>query len=101
MISTKTRHDKHESVAVSPPVVRDKGKKPSRSQRAWLVKGLKQAGGKLPLFLDDGRQVSERTVQICIEQGWAVPCFANPIKPGWQVCRLTDKGRRALSASAS
>lgn len=84
--------------AATPSAVADKGnKKPSSSQRQWLLKGLKQIGGKLPLFLEDGRQIPERTVQICIEQGWVEPRFANPVKPAWQVCRLTEKGRRVLN----
>ena len=45
--------------------------KPTPSQRRWLRRGLDQAGGKLPLFDEYGRQVSERTVKSCIDQGWA------------------------------
>ena len=71
-------------------------RKPSPPQRQWLLKGLKQPGGKLPIFLDDGRQVCERTVKTCLERGWAEPWFANPIKPNWQICRLTEKGRLAV-----
>jgi|UniRef100_UPI0026C8A26F hypothetical protein len=69
---------------------------PSAAQRAWLVCGLDQAGGKLPLFLPDGRRVDERTVRSCVAAGWAEPWFSNPIKPDWLVCRLTEKGREAV-----
>ena len=70
--------------------------KPTRVQEAWLSRGLSQPGGKLPLFDDQGQRVSERTVRSCIRQGWAEPWFENPLKPDWQVCRLTDAGRRVL-----
>jgi len=70
---------------------------PSPRQWKWLVRGLDQAGGKLPLFDEAGQRFSERTVQSCIEKGWAKPWFDNPIKPDWQICKLTDSGRQVLS----
>ena len=70
---------------------------PSPVQRAWLRRGLDQPGGKLPLFDRDGQQVDPRTVQACLEQGWAEPWFENPIKRDWLVCKLTDAGRTAAS----
>lgn len=70
----------------------------SASQIRWLMRGLSQAGGKLPLFDEEGRRVSERTVQSCLDKGWAEPWFDNPIKPDWQVCRLTESGRRLLES---
>jgi hypothetical protein len=70
---------------------------PSPVQRAWLVRGLNQPGGKLPLFDRAGQQMDPRTVQACIEQGWAAPWFNNPLKPDWLVCRLTDEGRQAVA----
>ncbi len=73
--------------------------KPSAVQRAWLDRGLDQAGGKLPLFDRNGRRVSPRTVESCIKQGWAEPWFDNPLKPDWQVCKLTDTGRKLLAAA--
>jgi hypothetical protein len=66
---------------------------PTASQRAWLQRGLDEPGGKLPMFDAEGRQVDQRTVQSCIDAGWAEPWIANPIKPDWLICRLTDKGR--------
>lgn len=76
-----------------------KGPKPTASQRLWLMRGLDQAGGKLPLFDAAGQRVSERTVRSCIEKGWAEPWFSNPLKPDWLVCKLTAEGR-ALFAEA-
>jgi len=70
--------------------------RPTKAQRAWLARGLDQAGGKLPLFDLNGRRVSQRLVQTCLAKGWAEPWFANPLKPDWQVCKLTDEGRRVL-----
>ena len=70
--------------------------KPSPAQLAWLKRGLEQPGGKLPLFDRDGQRIDPRTVQTCIDQGWAEPWFRNPLKPDWLVCKLTDKGRRIL-----
>ena len=67
--------------------------KPTATQRNWLERGLSQPGGKLPLFDSGGQRVSERTVKSCIDKGWAEPWFANPLKPDWLVCKLTDEGR--------
>ncbi len=75
------------------PMAKNKDVKVTRQQLLWLQRGLDQAGGKLPLFDDKGRKVSERTVRSCIEHGWAEPWFANPLKPDWLVCKLTDAGR--------
>ena len=74
---------------------------PSPVQRAWLKRGLDQPGGKLPLFDTQGQQIDPRTIQACIEQGWAEPWFANPIKPGWLVCKLTVAGRAAVAERRS
>ncbi len=72
----------------------------SAAQRDWLLRGLSQPGGKLPLFNRDGQKISDRTIKSCIRQGWAEPWFENPIKPDWLVCKLTDSGRRALGKKA-
>lgn len=71
---------------------------PTEGQRKWLRRGLKQPGGKLPLFDEMGQKVSERTVRSCLERGWAEPWFDNPLKPGWMVCKLTDEGRKIAVA---
>lgn len=73
---------------------------PTDVQKAWLARGLTQPGGKLPLFDEAGRRIDARTIRACIDQGWAEPWFANPLKPDWLVCRLTDAGRAAASQSA-
>jgi hypothetical protein len=70
--------------------------RPTEAQRRYLARGLTQAGGKLPLFDRDGREVPRKTVESCLSHGWAEPWTRNPIKPDWQVCRLTEAGRRAL-----
>jgi hypothetical protein len=74
---------------------------PSLVQRTWLRRGLDQPGGKLPLFDGQGQQIDPRTVQACVEQGWAEPWFANPIKPDWLVCKLTAAGRKAAVGRVS
>lgn len=71
--------------------------KPTHNQLSWLTRGVNQAGGKLPLFDDNGQRVSERTVRSCIKKGWVEPWFANPIKPDWLVCKLTAAGREVIS----
>lgn len=74
------------------------GSRPSPQQRRWLLKGLTQAGGKLALFDESGKRISERTVRSCMEKGWVESWFVNPIKPDWLVCKLTDAGRAILAA---
>ena len=74
-------------------MAKDNDTKITDQQRRWLQRGLDQAGGKLPLFDDKGRKVSERTVKSCIDHGWAEPWFANPLKPDWLICKLTESGR--------
>ena len=71
--------------------------KPNSAQRRYLVRGLAQPGGKLPLFDEDGQQVHPAVVKACVTHGWAEPWFANPIKADWQICKLTENGRRILS----
>ena len=70
------------------------------AQRAWLGKGLTQAGGKLPMFDEAGQRISDRTIKSCIRQGWAEPWFDNPLKPDWLVCKITAAGRRAVAAAS-
>ena len=84
----------------SPPdhdeVINKAAVRPSGAQRRYLERGLDQPGGKLPLFDREGRQVPLKTVQACIEHGWAEPWTRNPIKPDWLVCRLTAAGYEVL-----
>jgi hypothetical protein len=78
-------------------VTRSPGR-PSPAQLRYLRRGLTQSGGKLPLFDNQGQRVGEKTVQSCIRLGWAEPWFANPMKPDWLVCKITDAGRSAAEA---
>ena len=71
--------------------------KPTDVQAKWLQQGLNQAGGKLPLFDDNGQKISARTINSCLKKGWAEPWFNNPIKPDWLICKLTDAGRIAVT----
>ncbi|BBF91816.1 hypothetical protein [Blastochloris tepida] len=72
--------------------------RPTEAQRRYLMRGLGQAGGKLPLFDADGREVPHKTIEACIAHGWAERWIANPVKPDWLVCRLTAAGYRVLGA---
>ncbi len=69
---------------------------PSAAQRRFLVRGLDQPGGKLPLFDEAGQRIDPRTVRACIAHGWAEPWTRNPVKPDWLICRLTAAGRAVL-----
>ena len=81
-----------------PPADRPpRASRPTTVQRDWLRLGLDQPGGKLPLFYDDGREVNRKTVEACVRKGWAEPWIANPVKPDWLICKLTDAGRTALA----
>ncbi|RME66705.1 MAG: hypothetical protein D6782_03830 [Alphaproteobacteria bacterium] len=71
--------------------------RPSAAQRRYLMLGLDQPGGKLPLFDRNGQRIHARTIQSCLEHGWCEPWFRNPVKPDWLVCRLTASGRRVLA----
>lgn len=72
---------------------------PTPAQLAWLSRGLDQPGGKLPLFDRQGQKVDPGLVRDCIKAGWAERWFHNPLKPDWQVCRLTAKGRGIASTA--
>lgn len=101
---TKVRPSARDADSVSPgtaPVKRAATKAPTRTQRVWLARGLDQPGGKLPLFDHNGRRISARTVKACLDAGWAEPWFQNPVKPDWQVCKLTEAGRAALGAGSA
>jgi hypothetical protein len=72
---------------------------PSLPELFYLRRGLAQPGGKLPLFDLDGQAIAPDVVKTCLKRGWAQPWFANPLKPEWLVCKLTEAGRQ-LAASA-
>jgi len=88
VIELRPQHGKAEK-----PAAENSSSRPSAPQIRWLRRGLTQPGGKLPLFDEEGQRVSDQTVRSCIDRGWAEPWFANPIKPDWLVCRLTEDGR--------
>ena len=89
--------NKEKSRRVDPPAGRTAAaRRPTQAQWRYLERGLTQAGGKLPLFDRNGREVSRKTIESCIAQGWAMPWMHNPIKPDWLVCRLTEGGYRVL-----
>ena len=74
------------------------GVRPTAAQRRYLERGLSQAGGKLPLFDLDGREVPRKTIESCLAHGWATRWLHNPINPDWLVCRLTAAGYRVLGS---
>ncbi|MEP1231147.1 MAG: hypothetical protein ABJG88_10765 [Litorimonas sp.] len=68
----------------------------SDAELDYLRAGLSQSGGKLPLFDVTGQRINPKAMRSCIQKGLCEPWFANPMKPDWLVCRLTDKGRAVL-----
>ena len=74
--------------------------RPTPAQHEWLTHGLNQPGGKLPLFDANGKRIATRTIRSCIDQGWADPWFANPLKPNWLVCKITPLGREKLTCNS-
>jgi hypothetical protein len=82
-----------ERIAARLPV---EGLVPSAAQRRYLVRGVGEPGGKLPLFDESGREIPHRTIETCIAHGWAEAWIRNPVRPDWLVCRLTAQGFHAL-----
>ncbi len=66
---------------------------PTRAALAYLRRGINEPGGKLPLFDRRGQEINPSIIQICLANKWAEHWFANPVKPDWLVCRLTQAGR--------
>ena len=66
------------------------------AERRYLEMGRGQPGGKLPLFDRQGQEISGSLIRSCVDKGLAEPWFANPLKPDWLVCRLTEQGRASL-----
>jgi hypothetical protein len=73
--------------------------RPSTAQLRYLKLGLEAPGGKLPLFDENGQEISPKTIRACIDNGWSQPWFANPLKPDWLVCRITPAGREIVRAA--
>ena len=63
----------------------------------WLQGGLQREEGRLALFDEFGEPVQKAIVRRAIDKGLAEPWFANPMRPQWTVCRLTEKGRHAAT----
>jgi len=83
-------------VGKTPGAAASSSARPTQAQRRWLARGADQPGGKLPLFDGEGGEVPHATIRACIDAGWAEPWFANPVRPDWLVCNLTEAGRRAI-----
>jgi len=86
-----------ESSAATRPV--DHNVKPTWAQIRYLIRGLNEPGGKLPLFDDEGQEIDLRTIRSCVVRGWAEPWFANPVKPDWLICKLTPSGYKILGTT--
>ena len=69
----------------------------SEAELSYLKAGLNQPGGKLPLFDKNGQVIQNAIIRASMKKGLAEPWFANPLKPDWLVCRLTEKGRNLIS----
>jgi hypothetical protein len=89
-----------DSPASDPHAVAPDGK-PNPAQRRYLIRGLTQPGGKLPLFDEYGQHMHPALVRACIVHGWAETWFGNPLKPDWLICKLTPKGRAILDEMES
>lgn len=53
----------------------------------------------MPLHDPFGQRFPDKVIESCLKAGWAEPWLRNPIKPDWLVCRLTEAGRRAVTAN--
>lgn len=69
---------------------------PTTAEAAYMRPGLHQPGRKLPLFDAQARPIRSQVIRACLARGWAERWFADPAAPEWLVCRLTEKGVRAL-----
>src|SRR3954453_22994626 len=85
--------NKEKSRRVDPPAGRPAAaRRPTQAQWRYLERGLTQAGGKLPLFDRNGREVSRKTIESCIAQGWPPAWWPTPTKPYGVVARLLEGG---------
>ncbi len=73
---------------------------PTAEQRRWLGYGLKQPGGKLPLYDEIGARINAEIISSCVKAGWAEPWALNPLRPEPQICRITEAGKQALNREA-
>lgn len=89
------KNGKHHRTAVRKPAGRST-RRMTVGQKQYLMRGLAEPGGKLPLFDLNGQRISRQTIESCLNNGWCEPWTKNPILPSWLVCRLTSKGKAAL-----
>ena len=68
--------------------------------QSWLKGGLRREDGRLAIFDTFGEPVNKAVIKTAIASGYAEPWFSSPMRPQWTVCRLTAKGRAAVSGSA-
>ena len=68
--------------------------------QSWLQGGLDREDGRLAIFDMFGEPVNKAVIKSAIATGLAEPWFSSPMRPQWMVCRLTTKGRDAVSRSA-
>ena len=68
--------------------------------RNWLSGGLDRGDGRLAIFDTFGEPVNKAVIRTAIASGYAEPWFSSPMRPQWTVCRLTAKGRAAVSRPA-
>lgn len=66
----------------------------------WLQGGFDRTDGRLAIFDTFGEPVNKAVIKSAISSGLAEPWFSSPMRPQWMVCRLTPKGRAAVSRSA-
>ena len=71
--------------------------RPTSAQKKYLSLGVKQPGGKLPLFDDNGKRIATSTIEACLKAGWCEHWAVNPIEPKWLVCKLTSDGENVVS----
>ena len=93
-IAKKTRISKNANVQKNTKITA----KPSPAQKRYLKYGLKQPGGKLPLFDKDGQRIPAATIRACMQSGWCEPWAQNPIEPKWLVCKLTNGGLKVAKS---
>ncbi len=78
------------------PRARRTSGRPTPRQLEWLRRGLDRPDGNLPMFDHYGQRFSDRTVESCVEHGWA-ETRGRAVRD-WQLCQLTSDGRRVIDA---
>ncbi len=70
--------------------------RPTPRQLEWLRRGLDRPDGNLSMFDHYGQRFSDRTVESCVEHGWAET--RGQAVRDWQLCQLTSAGRQVVDA---